>query len=114
MDLACPIATTELTDNTLPGSDSVNPFQLINEKTPEKRKLSEQNFNRNDQPKCRKRLHFRLEDVYERVYGERPPVSHAAEADVIALLLSAIATPVEFLSAIDSLSIPLVNIKKCW
>lgn len=98
----------------VPVSNSVNPFQLINEKTPEKRKLSEQHVTRNNEPKCRKRLTFRLEDVYERVYGEKPPMSHEAEADVIALLLAAIATPVEFLNAIDSESIPLVSIKKCW
>ena len=91
----------------------VNPFQLLNEKTPEKRKVEAAAGERNP-PKCRKRLTFKLEDVYERVYGEKPGTSHAAEADVLALLLSAIATPVEFLNAIECDAIPLTNITKCW
>ncbi len=93
-----------------------NPFQLINEKTPEKRKPESVGGvpGENNQPKCRKRLTFKLEDVYERVYGEKPEMSHVAEADVLALLLSAIATPVEFLNAVDIDAVPLANIKKCW
>lgn len=92
----------------------VNPFQLINEKTPEKKKPNELNLTRNTEVKCRKRLTFRLEDVYERVYGQKPATSHVAEADVIALLLSAVATPIEFLNAVDCDSVPFTSIKKCW
>ncbi|XP_032782017.2 three-prime repair exonuclease 1 [Daphnia magna] len=92
----------------------VNPFQLINEKTPEKKKPNKLNLTRNTEVKCRKRLTFRLEDVYERVYGQKPATSHVAEADVIALLLSAIATPTEFLNAVDCDSVPFTSIKKCW
>ncbi|XP_057369139.1 three-prime repair exonuclease 1-like [Daphnia carinata] len=106
--------TTKTTVESPLVSTPVNPFQLINEKTPEKKERNELKFTRNTEMKCRKRLTFRLEDVYERVYGQKPVTSHVAEADVIALLLSAIATPIEFLNAIDCDSVPFTSIKKCW
>lgn len=93
--------------------DFANPFQLINEKTPEKRKI-DRGENIGNPMSCKKRLTFRLEDVYERYYGVKPNMSHEAEADVQALLLSAIATPVEFLNAVDSNAILLSTVNKCW
>lgn len=90
-----------------------NPFQLVNEKTPEKRKIDKEENVRSHQS-CKKRLTFRLEDVYERCYGVKPKMAHEAEADVQALLLSAIATPAEFLKAVDSNAIPFTSVKKCW
>lgn len=59
-------------------------------------------------------LAFRLDDVYERYYGVKPKISHEAEADVQALLLSAIAIPVEFLHALDNNAVLLSAVKKCW
>lgn len=93
--------------------DFANPFQLINEKTPEKRKIVKEENVRNPQS-CKKRLTFRLEDVYERCYGVKPNMAHEAEADVQALLLSAIATPAEFLKAVDCNAILFTSVKKCW
>ena len=86
----------------------INPFQLMNEKTPEKRRPTT-----DQQPKS-PAIRFNLEAVYQRIYGESPQVAHNAEADVLTLLLSAIATPADFVSRVDNTAIPFDTIKKCW
>ena len=88
-----------------------NPFQLINETTPEKRRPD---AGEERQQRAGIRVRYNLESVYERAYGESPKVAHNAESDVLTLLLSAIAKPVDFVSLVERTAIPFDTIKKCW
>ena len=93
-------------------SNYVNPFQQVNETTPVKRKLDNQQGTPNHSPW---RKHFKLEDIFESYHGQKPRVVHTAEADVVTLLLSAIAaSPTEFLKSLSVNAIPLTAVKKCW
>lgn len=57
---------------------------------------------------------YTLENVYERIYNDRPEIMHEAEADVRMLFLAAIATPGPFLDEVANQAIPIANIDKCW
>lgn len=109
--------TTEIEDNP-PGMP--NPFQLVNERTPEKVKPT--GTAATSANGSRKRLPFsspgrprhNLPAVYERIYGRAPNTSHHAEADVVTLFLAAVATPGAFLAHVDSRAVPFAQVKKCW
>lgn len=57
---------------------------------------------------------FRLEDFYERRFGEKPPVSHEAKDDVLSLLYSSMSIRDDFVEAVSATAIPFVTIKKSW
>ena len=53
---------------------------------------------------------YTLENVYGRIYNDRPETMHEAEADVRMLFLAAIATPRPFLDEVANHAIPIANI----
>jgi len=87
----------------------INPFNFMNEN---KSRLTT-DLKQQQKPKSPS-IRFNLENVYQRIYGESPQVTHNAEADVFTLLLAAIATPVDFVSRVEHAAIPFETIKKCW
>lgn len=91
----------------------VHPLQKLNETTPQKRKFNSDDPISNTPKSARKS--FKLGDIFESYHGQKPRVLHTAEADVMTLLMSAIAAnPEEFLNSLNVHAVPLTQIKKCW
>ena len=59
-------------------------------------------------------ISFKLKDIYERRYNEKPEVLHAAEADVDTLLRASVVDAAEFARLADSTATPFSQVNKLW
>lgn len=112
------IKPADLEDQMMQVENGINPFQLINERTPEKGDQQNDELLVNNRVKRRlpfsDRPKFDLGSIYERTFGVEFPHSHQAEADVQALMMIAISKGADFIREVDLCAAPFEGINKCW
>lgn len=107
-----------------PGKNEyINPFQLMNERTPVKRRGgnelevspgSQDNKRSKNSQGSPTKTSYRLEAIYQRALNQIPESAHHAEADVKMLMLSAASCSSRFLEKVDSNAKPFASVKKLW
>ena len=112
---------SKLQDDCPSDSQFINEFQRLNETTPKKKiKVSvapESPAQKEPvSPKLfpAKKISFSLPEVYERLYKKKPATSHMAEADVLCLVLSAVAEGKNFVMCIENIAVPFSQTRKMW